>query len=100
MVAAEGPAPALPTTGLVVVTGPSRSGKSRWAEHLAETSGRPVLYVATGPDRPGDSSWRLRLQRHRRRRPAGWQTLEAGANWPPNCGSCRATPTRPSRPFC
>ncbi len=78
MVAADGPAPALPATGLVVVTGPSRSGKSRWAEHLAETSGRPVLYVATGPDRPGDSSWRLRLQRHRRRRPAGWQTLEAG----------------------
>ena len=76
--AADAPAPALPAAGLVVVTGPSRSGKSRWAEHLAAASGHPVLYVATGPERAGDTSWQQRLERHRRRRPASWQTLEAG----------------------
>lgn len=64
----------------MVVTGPSRSGKSRWAEHLAAASGRPVLYVATGPERADDASWQQRLERHRRRRPSSWQTLEAGGD--------------------
>ncbi len=78
MAAADAPAPALPAAGLVVVTGPARSGKSRWAEHLAAASGRPVLYLATGAERPGDAGWRRRLERHRRRRPAQWHTLEVG----------------------
>ena len=34
---------------LVVVSGPARGGKSRWAEHLAGASGLPVVYLATGP---------------------------------------------------
>lgn len=76
--AVDAPELALPAAGLVVVTGPSRSGKSRWAEHLAAASGRPVLYVATGPERADDASWQQRLERHRRRRPSSWQTLEAG----------------------
>ena len=33
---------------LVLVCGPSRGGKSRWAEHLAAQTARPVLYLATG----------------------------------------------------
>ena len=70
MVAAEPPVP------LQLVLGPARSGKSRWAEHLAATSGLEVVYVATGPSRPGDDAWQQRLQRHRERRPADWQTLE------------------------
>ena len=61
---------------LTLVTGPSRSGKSRWAEHLALHSGRPVTYVATGPCLEGDASWSERLALHRRRRPAHWPTLE------------------------
>ncbi len=61
---------------LTLVTGPSRSGKSRWAEHLALRSGRPVTYIATGPRLEGDASWSERLALHRRRRPADWPTWE------------------------
>jgi adenosylcobinamide kinase/adenosylcobinamide-phosphate guanylyltransferase len=61
---------------LTLVTGPSRSGKSRWAEHLALRSGRPVTYIATGPCLDGDACWSERLALHRRRRPADWTTWE------------------------
>lgn len=62
--------------GLVLVCGGSRSGKSRWAEHLAASSGRPVLYLATAAQRADDPSWCERLERHRQRRPSGWGCLE------------------------
>ncbi|MFN5696790.1 MAG: bifunctional adenosylcobinamide kinase/adenosylcobinamide-phosphate guanylyltransferase [Cyanobacteriota bacterium] len=61
---------------LVVVSGPARGGKSRWAEHLAAASGKPVVYVATGPRLEHDPAWQRRLERHRRRRPALWRCLE------------------------
>lgn len=61
---------------LQLVLGPARSGKSRWAEHLAAISGQPVVVVATGPSRPADQAWQQRLERHRQRRPAHWTTLE------------------------
>ncbi|MCS7031347.1 MAG: bifunctional adenosylcobinamide kinase/adenosylcobinamide-phosphate guanylyltransferase [Gloeomargarita sp. SKYG116] len=61
---------------LTLVTGPSRSGKSRWAEHLADQSGLPVLYVATADADPNDAEWQARIQAHRQRRPPHWQTLE------------------------
>ena len=67
-----------PSLGLTLISGPSRSGKSRWAEHLAQSSGLAVTYLATGPDRPGDGGWQQRLQLHRQRRPAQWATLEVG----------------------
>ena len=65
---------------LVLVSGPSRGGKSRWAEHLASQSGLPVLYLATGaqPDRSPDQGWRARVEAHRRRRPSHWLCLETG----------------------
>ena len=66
------------TASLILVSGPSRSGKSRWAEHLAESSGLPVTYLATGSDRPEDGAWQQRLQLHRQRRPPHWTTLEVG----------------------
>ncbi|MEB3165601.1 MAG: bifunctional adenosylcobinamide kinase/adenosylcobinamide-phosphate guanylyltransferase [Cyanobacteriota bacterium] len=66
--------PALPRLSLV--SGPARSGKSQWAEHLAHASGRPVVYVATGPRLPDDAAWQRRLDRHRRRRPSHWACLE------------------------
>ena len=68
----------LTNRGLILVSGPSRSGKSRWAEHLAQTSGLPVTYLATGASRPGDLDWQQRLQLHRQRRPPDWRTLEVG----------------------
>lgn len=64
---------------LVLVSGPSRSGKSRWAEHLVR--GDPyVTYVATLPSRPDDVSWQERIDQHRRRRPEHWCLLEADQN--------------------
>ena len=60
------------------MSGPAASGKSRWAEHLAHSSGQPVVVLATGPDLPDDSSWQQRLERHRQRRPSSWRTLEVG----------------------
>ena len=71
----------LPTQGgLILVSGPSRSGKSRWAEHLADRSGLPVTYLATGADRPGDITWQQRVRLHRQRRPIHWTTLEVGGD--------------------
>jgi len=75
-VAADAPVPALPPGRLTLVSGPAQSGKSRWAEHLAALSGRPVVYLATGPLRPGDASWQERLARHRLRRPPHWRCRE------------------------
>ena len=65
-----------------LVTGPASSGKSAWAETLAQRSQRPVVYVATGPQLPDDRDWQQRLQRHRDRRPPHWGTLEVGARLP------------------
>ena len=64
--------------GLTLVLGGSRSGKSRWAETLADRSGLPVLYLATAAHRPDDPAWCERLERHRQRRPPHWSCLETG----------------------
>jgi adenosylcobinamide kinase / adenosylcobinamide-phosphate guanylyltransferase len=51
-----------------------RSGKSRLAEQRAQQSGLAVVYVATAT--PGDDEMRRRIEEHRKRRPAGWLTVE------------------------
>lgn len=57
-----------------LVLGGVRSGKSAYAEALAEQSGRSVLYVATG--QPVDDEMVERIRLHRERRPGHWRTLE------------------------
>ena len=59
---------------LILVTGPSRSGKSEWAEELAAQVGDPVIYIATSQLDPTDLEWQARVQRHRDRRPQDWIT--------------------------
>ena len=59
----------------VLVLGGSRSGKSRYAEQLA-SSAASVTYVATATAAPGDHEWVARIEGHRRRRPAAWETVE------------------------
>ncbi|MDX2100405.1 MAG: bifunctional adenosylcobinamide kinase/adenosylcobinamide-phosphate guanylyltransferase [Leptolyngbyaceae cyanobacterium bins.59] len=61
---------------LILVTGPARSGKSEWAERLADRSQRSVLYIATAAIDPADLEWQTRIASHRHRRPAHWQTQE------------------------
>ena len=68
---------------LTLVSGPARSGKSRWAEHLAAGSGRRVVYLATGPLPADDAAWEARIERHRRRRPAEWACHEVQGSLTP-----------------
>ena len=64
---------------LILVTGPSRSGKSEWAEHLTEAIAQQkqlsVVYVATSQEDANDPEWQARLEKHRDRRPLHWQTM-------------------------
>ncbi|MGF1460865.1 MAG: bifunctional adenosylcobinamide kinase/adenosylcobinamide-phosphate guanylyltransferase [Leptolyngbyaceae cyanobacterium] len=63
-------------TQQILVLGPTKSGKSEWAERLACQSSRPVTYVATSRHDPQDAEWQARIVQHRQRRPQGWQTRE------------------------
>ncbi|HEY9708454.1 MAG TPA: bifunctional adenosylcobinamide kinase/adenosylcobinamide-phosphate guanylyltransferase [Oculatellaceae cyanobacterium] len=63
------------TDRIILVTGPSRSGKSEWAETLAMQTGKRVIYVATAKTDPDDVEWLSRIERHQRRRPESWTTL-------------------------
>lgn len=59
------------------ITGPVRSGKSRWAVERAGEWGDAVVFVATYRPDGNDGEMAERLRRHRAERPAGWRTLEA-----------------------
>ena len=61
---------------LIVITGPVRSGKSRFAEARATRSRGPVTYLATAPKYQDDHEWGERLARHLERRPTSWTTIE------------------------
>lgn len=61
---------------LTLVIGGTRSGKSAHAERLALASARPVRYVATADG--NDPSMAARVAAHAARRPADWETVEAG----------------------
>ncbi|HEV7180860.1 MAG TPA: bifunctional adenosylcobinamide kinase/adenosylcobinamide-phosphate guanylyltransferase [Candidatus Baltobacteraceae bacterium] len=62
---------------VTLVTGPVRSGKSRYVAHMAQASGRGVTYVATAMRDAGDAEWNARLDRHVADRPAQWRTVES-----------------------
>ena len=65
---------------LILVSGPSRGGKSRWAESLLAND-PCVTYVATAMERHDDPSWVERLRLHRERRPSHWSLLEPGSEF-------------------
>jgi adenosylcobinamide kinase/adenosylcobinamide-phosphate guanylyltransferase len=62
---------------VTLVTGPVRSGKSRYVVTLAERSGKAVRYVATAMRDASDREWEHRLERHVADRPASWETIES-----------------------
>jgi adenosyl cobinamide kinase/adenosyl cobinamide phosphate guanylyltransferase len=59
---------------LTVLLGGARSGKSRLAVRLAQSSGQPVTFIATAE--PRDAEMAERIARHRAERPDGWSTRE------------------------
>ena len=61
---------------MTLVLGGAGSGKSAFAEQLAADRHRPVAYIATGGDDRDDVDMAARIERHRRRRPPEWTTLE------------------------
>lgn len=61
---------------VILVTGPARSGKSEWAEALANQSNKKVVYVATALLSSEDKQWQQRIIQHKNRRPQSWITLE------------------------
>ncbi|MCP2254446.1 adenosylcobinamide kinase /adenosylcobinamide-phosphate guanylyltransferase [Prauserella aidingensis] len=64
--------------GKTLVLGGVRSGKSRYAEDLANRY-PAVTYVAAGmPPSDDDPEWSARVAAHRARRPSHWTTVETG----------------------
>lgn len=59
---------------IVFITGGARSGKSAFAQSLAETAGGPLLYVATATVEDAEMADRVAL--HRQQRGPRWNLLE------------------------
>jgi adenosylcobinamide kinase/adenosylcobinamide-phosphate guanylyltransferase len=66
---------------LILVLGGARSGKSTFAEQLAQRSERSVAFIATAT--ASDDDMRLRIKRHQAARRADWHTLEEPLNLAP-----------------
>lgn len=65
----------------VLVLGGARSGKSRYAQTLAERSGRRLVFIATAADY-GDPEMTERIARHRADRDTRWAAVEAPLDLP------------------
>jgi adenosylcobinamide kinase/adenosylcobinamide-phosphate guanylyltransferase len=59
---------------LTLILGGARSGKSSYAQRLAEESGESVTFIATA--QALDDEMSTRIQKHRAERPVNWETLE------------------------
>lgn len=60
---------------MMLITGGARSGKSRFAEQIAEKRGGDVLYIATSAVTDAEMAERIRF--HQQQRPAHWHTFES-----------------------
>ena len=61
-----------------LVLGGARSGKSRYAEGVAKSSNKPVIYIATSEVRDNEMAQRVAV--HKAQRPAQWQVIEEPFN--------------------
>ncbi|GFO71945.1 adenosylcobinamide kinase/adenosylcobinamide-phosphate guanylyltransferase [Bathymodiolus japonicus methanotrophic gill symbiont] len=57
-----------------LILGGARSGKSHYAEQLAEASNKQVIYIATGT--AGDDEMQERINKHQSERHRYWETIE------------------------
>ncbi|MFN8384380.1 MAG: bifunctional adenosylcobinamide kinase/adenosylcobinamide-phosphate guanylyltransferase [Anaerolineales bacterium] len=62
------------TSSITLLLGGARSGKSSYAQKLAEDSGKSVTFLATA--QAFDEEMSARIQKHQAERPANWETLE------------------------
>lgn len=63
---------------ITLILGGARSGKSSYAQQLAEESGRSVTFLATA--QALDEEMSARIKQHRAERPVHWETLEIPLN--------------------
>jgi adenosylcobinamide kinase/adenosylcobinamide-phosphate guanylyltransferase len=61
-------------SNLTLILGGARSGKSSYAQKLAEESGKSVTFIATA--QAFDDEMTARIKKHQAERPQHWQTLE------------------------
>lgn len=61
---------------ITLITGGARSGKSKQAELLVKAAKLPVIYLATMSLPDDDEELKLRINKHRSRRPSDWTTIE------------------------
>jgi len=59
---------------ITLILGGARSGKSSYAQHLGEESGKSVTFIATA--QALDAEMSTRIQKHRLERSSSWETLE------------------------
>ena len=75
----------------ILVLGGARSGKSTYAESLAENWEGPRVYIATA--QAHDEEMAERIKAHRDRRGADWATLEAPLDLPGELGEAASPDT-------
>ena len=61
--------------GLILISGPTNSGKSKLAEFLIKDQ-ESITYIATAKTIENDPEWQRRINIHRRRRPSTWKLIE------------------------
>ncbi len=64
----------LPSKKIIFILGGARSGKSQFAQELAQKLSQKVVFVATAE--PLDNEMKARIEEHKRRRPPHWQIVE------------------------
>ncbi|WP_196594041.1 bifunctional adenosylcobinamide kinase/adenosylcobinamide-phosphate guanylyltransferase [Pectinatus sottacetonis] len=63
---------------IILITGGARSGKSKFAEELVKSQGKPQAYIATA--QIFDEEMKQRVALHKKRRADDWYTVEAPFN--------------------
>ena len=66
--------------GLTVISGPTKSGKSIWAEKLLANH-KSVTYIATSKERKDDLPWQKRIKVHKERRPNFWNFISYNSDF-------------------
>ncbi|MBW3041974.1 bifunctional adenosylcobinamide kinase/adenosylcobinamide-phosphate guanylyltransferase [Prochlorococcus marinus] len=65
--------------GLILISGPTNSGKSKLAEFLIKDQ-ESITYIATSKPRKNDPEWQKRINNHIKRRPTKWKLIEYPQN--------------------